>query len=174
MSNATTPTITGRGTRGRRLALSLGVIGTAVTVAASCTPDGGAVTWYDPPNRPMVVEDHTGWSVPVRAAVGNWGTGLIYGRCVPQFSCVRVYEAYLQFPVISGQARTVFSTGNSTVYIDPHMRREGYFTRLQLICHELGHAQGLNHDNYGCLRPWADGRNPYPTGSERRLADRLR
>lgn len=168
----------------RRIAALVAIAAGAAAVGCGCTPPpsayAGTSTWAAPMPHPpghyptVTVDDRTGSSWPVRAAVANWGVPVRFGSCAPGANCIHIYEV-AKLPNTGGDGTTAstdmrYGARQPTVVTirlsdaAPHSGSLG----LQAVCHELGHAYGLGHDyTGGCLRPDVDGDHQVPSSQER-------
>lgn len=143
----------------------------------------GSTAVYSWDRVTVYVEDHTGSRWPVTTAVREWDAGttvrVVYGRCVRNMPCVRVYEgAYgatgwlgkTWFPGLVKLNGAWRLRGVATVKLNDSYRRSVH-DYAQAACHELGHALGImGHDTSlsTCLHFQIDARaSVHPANGDR-------
>ena len=120
------------------------VLAMVAALAASPAPSHAATI-----NRNVVyVEDHTGSAWPVHSTT-YWadylsGASVHYGGCRSAYRCIKVYEKTIR----SSWAAVTYvdwSTGRTTIYVNPTRNWYSYAKRNNIIHHEMGHAFCLLH-----------------------------
>lgn len=126
----------------RALALAL-VMFTALLVGP---PAANATTAI---NRSVVyVEDHTGYKWPVHTTT-YWadslsGASVRYGYCRTWARCIRVYERTIR-SIWAAVTYVDWTTGRTTIYVNPQRNWYPWAKRNAIIHHEMGHAFCLLH-----------------------------
>lgn len=155
--------------------LALAAVVMSLGVPSAADASGRHLEWA---HGTVYVENHTGSRWPVRRAAASLDnhSGLhliVVRRCPAGAQCIKVYEVGNLPGRTVGRARTTWNTATgelftATVYLERRYGvQRGYDRRLGLVCHELGHAVGLQHTSSrsSCMFPYADSASDHLNGA---------
>lgn len=134
------------------------VIAALAAVAFITAPPAAADVTIFHWDRPVYVENHTGWSHAWRDEVARWQRWTVvdvrYGHCRSGAGCVRVWTENLGWNGgVSGQTEYVGGVSNGLIYSPVRIVVNSYYrcnwtTRHNKAAHELGHALGFYSHRY--------------------------
>jgi hypothetical protein len=171
-------------TRAKLLALVLAV---SVMLMAACDTKTIAPGphWLRQPGRAdtlvYVAVDPTvnvsGWSLAVDRAVARWNAGLaqltlrrVNGACPTGANCISIKAGAVNAGSTNkGYDGAKHMYGNAA-RITVTTNRTDQATKDNIVCHEIGHAEGLAHDPAGGVGPCIGG---YPAPNDLRLVDKV-
>jgi hypothetical protein len=119
----------------------------------------------------------SGWSLAVDRAVARWNAGLaqltlrrVNGACPTGANCISIKAGAVNAGVTNkGYDAAKHMYGNAA-RITVTTNRTDQATKDNIVCHEIGHAEGLAHDPAGGVGPCIGG---YPAPNDLRLVDKV-
>ena len=168
-----------------RLAVSVLVAGILVALTPVYADAAPILKPYRWPSSTVYVENHAGKRWPVRKAAENLDNGssldlVVVGKCPAGKPCIRVYGVGSIPGSAVGRTSSVVSDGrilSSTVTLDNGWgKSRSRRWRTKTVCHELGHAVGLEHSasrRGTCMRIGYRKVAPSLSKSDRRALNRV-